>query len=102
MTTEKILVLPTSQDRSQTIELKIKGSLLLIGANGSGKTRFGTWIEIDSINFQKHPVHRISAQKSLSMLDSVVPMAIDVAEKNLLYGNIFAQNIRGHNQNVFI
>lgn len=81
MTTEKTLVLHTSQDRSQTKELKIKGSLLLIGANGSGKTRFGTWIEIDSIHLQKHPVHRISAQKSLSMLDSVVPMAIDIAEK---------------------
>lgn len=94
MTTEKTLILPASQDQSQTKELKIKGNLLLIGANGSGKTRLGTWIEIDSINHQKHPVHRISAQKSLSMLDSVVPMALDIAEKNLLYGDIFAQQVQ--------
>jgi hypothetical protein len=91
MTTEKTLVLPASQDQSRTTELKIKGSLLLIGANGSGKTRLGTWIEIDSMGFQKHPVHRISAQKSLSMLDNVTPMAVNIAEKNLLYGILYDQ-----------
>ncbi len=60
-------------------------SVLLIGANGSGKTRLGSWIEIDSP--QKELVHRISAQKSLALPDSTTPQSIEQAEKDLLFGN---------------
>lgn len=60
-------------------------SVLLVGANGSGKTRLGTWIETNSP--EKHLVHRISAQKSLAMPESSIPMSIAKAEKDLLYGN---------------
>lgn len=61
-----------------------KSSLLLIGANGSGKTRLGTWIEMESA--QKDNVHRISAQKSLAMPDNTTPISIEKAQKDLLYG----------------
>jgi energy-coupling factor transporter ATP-binding protein EcfA2 len=65
-------------------EIQTKRSLLFIGANGSGKTRLGTWIEMQSP--QRNKVHRISAQKSLSMPDNTIPTSIDRAQKDLLYG----------------
>ena len=41
-----------------------KQSIVLIGANGSGKTRMSIWIEENNKDVE---VHRISAQKSLNM-----------------------------------
>lgn len=79
----KTLLLPKTTGGTESIETT--QSILLIGANGSGKTRLGTWIEMDSP--QKQLVHRISAQKSLSMPDSITPQSIELAEKNLLFGN---------------
>ncbi|MFQ2079142.1 hypothetical protein ACK33T_20040 [Aeromonas veronii] len=75
--------LPKNDGSFQAV--KTQQSLLLIGANGSGKTRLGTWIELKSP--QKDLVHRISAQKSLSMPDNVTPISIEKAEKELLYGS---------------
>jgi tRNA A37 threonylcarbamoyladenosine biosynthesis protein TsaE len=73
-----------------TEEIQTRQSLLLIGANGAGKTRLGTWIESESP--QKEKVHRISAQKSLSMPDNTTPKSIDMAEKELLYGHADAKD----------
>ncbi|MGZ5201060.1 MAG: DUF4435 domain-containing protein [Telluria sp.] len=83
MTEKRTLILPRGDGATESIETT--QSLLFIGANGSGKTRLGTWIEISSP--QKQLVHRISAQKSLSMPDSTTPVSIEIAEKNLLFGN---------------
>lgn len=60
-------------------------SILLIGANGAGKTRLGAWIEMQSM--QQELVHRISAQKSLLMPDTCTPMSIEHAKSDLLFGN---------------
>ena len=65
-------------------EITSNQSILLIGANGSGKTRLGTWIEMTSP--QCKLVHRLSAQKSLSMPDTTTPVSIERAEKDLLFG----------------
>lgn len=70
---------------NSTESIETNQSILLIGANGSGKTRLGSWIEIDSQ--QKEFVHRISAQKSLAFPDSSTPQSIELAEQDLLYGN---------------
>lgn len=78
----KELILPKGNS-TETIETN--QSVLFIGANGSGKTRLGTWIEINSP--QKEHVHRISAQKSLALPDSTTPQSIEQAEKDLLFGN---------------
>ncbi|MCL6242321.1 DUF4435 domain-containing protein [Acinetobacter amyesii] len=67
------------------IEIETTQSILFIGANGAGKTRLGAWIEIQSP--QKHNVHRISAHKSLQFPDSTTPQAIDMAERDLLFGH---------------
>lgn len=77
------LALP-NQDGTNT-EIKTDQSIVIVGANGSGKTRLGTWIEFNSP--QRDLVHRISASKSLSMPDSTTPMSIDLAEKSLLFGH---------------
>ena len=73
--------LPKKQDSDgETIDSK---RIVVIGANGSGKTRFGTDIE------QRYNkiTHRISAQKSLSMPKEVSPKSILRAESELLYGH---------------
>lgn len=57
--------------------------IVVIGANGSGKTRFGSYIEEN--NKDKNS-HRISAQKSLSIPDYVSTKSIDVAKYEFLYG----------------
>lgn len=56
--------------------------LVVVGANGSGKTRFGSDIE------QRYNIttHRVSAQKSLSMPDFVNTTSKEVAEGEFLYG----------------
>lgn len=78
------LVLP-NPNGGGTQEIETTTSLLFVGANGSGKTRLGAWIEIQSS--QKEKVHRISAQKSLTMPDTTTPMSIERAEKDLLFGS---------------
>lgn len=69
-------------------------SLLFVGANGSGKTRLGTWLEFHGP--QKEMVLRVSAQKSLSMPDSTTPMSIDLAERQLLFGHITEASNKVH------
>jgi hypothetical protein len=85
MNQEKIykLVLPSIDETNK--EIISNQSIILVGANGSGKTRLGTWIEIHSS--QRHLVHRLSAQKSLTMPDSITPMSIERAKRDLLFGS---------------
>jgi ABC-type dipeptide/oligopeptide/nickel transport system ATPase component len=64
--------------------------IVVIGANGSGKTRFGTDIETRYNN----QTHRISAQKSLTMPKNVSPTSKESAEKDFLYG--YATGGLGH------
>jgi energy-coupling factor transporter ATP-binding protein EcfA2 len=77
------ITLPRRSDTDQKITTK--RNLLFVGANGSGKTRLGAWLEMNSP--EKDRVLRISAQKSLSMPDTTTPMSIEQAERNLVFGN---------------
>ena len=61
-----------------------KNSVVLIGANGSGKTRMSVWIEFN--NTKNCPVHRISAQKSLNMPLKTKTSDIQSSQDNFLYG----------------
>mgnify|MGYP000414178248 CR=1 FL=1 len=76
--------LPTKDQGN--VELETTHSLLFVGANGAGKTRLGAWIEFNSPESSR--VHRISAQKSLTMPDTATPTAIDLAKDDLLFGHI--------------
>lgn len=63
-------------------------SIVVIGANGAGKTRFGTDIETR----YNENTHRISAQKSLSMPSEVSPKSKLRAEQEYLYGHFDEKN----------
>lgn len=64
----RILQLPQSISSScDSVEVRSQSSVVIIGANGSGKTRFGSWIELHSP--ERYLVHRIASQKSLSIPD---------------------------------
>ncbi|HHR6405466.1 TPA: DUF4435 domain-containing protein [Providencia alcalifaciens] len=76
------LSLPRHSDSLE--EITTNQSILLIGANGSGKTRLGAWLELESS--ERARIHRISAQKSLSMPDNITPTSIEKAENDLLFG----------------
>jgi len=88
MKNEFEIELPRKNGQIETI--KSRKSILLIGANGTGKTRLGAWIELKSS--QKDNVHRISAQKSLAMPDNTTPVSIELAKKDLLYGDANADD----------
>lgn len=60
-----------------------KSSIILIGANGSGKTRMSIWIEE---NNQDINIHRISAQKSLNFSEVINPTEMKKAEEEFWYG----------------
>lgn len=62
--------------------------LVVVGANGSGKTRFGTEIERKYSN----KTHRVSAQKSLSMPYEVSPKSKEKAEYEFYYGHWYDNN----------
>ena len=76
--------IPDLNGQKQYIENK--SSIVLIGANGAGKTRMSVWIDE---NNPEYPVHRISAQKSLNMPQKVSPTEMNTAEEELLYGTTF-------------
>ncbi len=80
---QRSIVLPRQDGANETVSTN--RNLLFIGANGSGKTRLGTWLEMQSPEQTK--VLRISAQKSLSMPDSTTPVSIELAERDLLFGS---------------
>jgi hypothetical protein len=84
-------ILPTSRElvlpRSPSAHAKVTatGSVVIIGANGSGKTRLGAWLDLQSP--QASTAHRIAAQKSLTVPVACSTSALDVAENILLFGN---------------
>jgi hypothetical protein len=75
---------PSNPDSPNPLEIPFHSSIVVVGANGSGKTRFGSWIELNSP--QKDLVHRISAQKSLTIPLFCPTSSVDIAQNSLLYG----------------
>jgi hypothetical protein len=56
--------------------------LVVIGANGSGKTRFGAWLDAQDI--KRH--HRVSAHRSLNFPEKTQSTDLEEAEQNLYFG----------------
>lgn len=82
------ITLPTKE--KDLAEIETNQSVLIIGANGSGKSRLGTWMDLKSP--QRNIVHRISAQRALAMPDHTTPTSLQQAQNNLLYG---IENLEG-------
>lgn len=79
------LKLPASQSHPEGQNIvETTGIIVVVGANGAGKTRLGSWIELQDPNALL--THRISAQKSLTLPMSTRPMSVDIAEPELLFG----------------
>lgn len=78
------LIFPSKSPDGEPVVFEGTRRLVLIGANGSGKTRLGIWLEENNQN--TIPVHRIGAQKALSIPEYAPLMNAEQAEKNLLFG----------------
>ena len=69
-----------------------KRNLVLIGSNGSGKSKLGAWIEEYKPNYessQSKIIHRVSAQRALDILPSITMMSLN-SSKNLLFWGVEA------------
>lgn len=79
------LLLPPRNGEAQNITIECPGNIVLIGANGSGKSRLGAWIE------QNIPeaiiVHRISAQRALDVPQYAPLKTLQQSLNELLYGH---------------
>ena len=68
--------------------------LVVIGANGSGKTRFGAWLDERDAKLN----HRVSAHRSLVFPERVQPMDFLEAESRLFTGQTNRDNPAHHRQ----
>ncbi len=75
-------------------EFEFGKTIVLLGANGAGKTRFSIKIEeLNDPTFKKWNVqetifiHRISAQKSLSIQESISILDNESSKRSLFYGD---------------
>lgn len=79
MTTFELL--PKSKD-TQNVKFENVRSMVIVGANGSGKSRMGVKIE----QMAGVIAHRITAQRALELPDYIQPVPYEQAESNFLYG----------------
>lgn len=82
--TELLMPSGGTSDRNHSMPISVARSVVIIGANGSGKTRLGAWFEL--ISPQYSIVHRVGAQKSLSIPNSISPIALADAELGFSFG----------------
>ena len=96
--------LPPFAGQGQETFVSGKNSIVLIGANGSGKTRMSVWIEFNNQNNCK--IHRIPAQKSLNMPVRTNTSEMKSSQNNFWFGtenlsgedNWLKMNHRYHNK----
>jgi len=85
---EQRFTLELPRPRTNPVEwltVKSDGPIVVVGANGSGKTRLGWKIE-ESGSPQSDRTHRIAAQRALQMPELCRPTSIDEAVAGLRYG----------------
>lgn len=78
------ITLPNRTGQGANEILHSNNNIVIIGANGSGKTRLGSWVETNMQN--NVAVHRISAQRALSIPEFAQVKNLEQAEKLLFYG----------------
>lgn len=72
-----------------------ENSIVIVGANGSGKTRLGVWIE----NCDEHGIHRIVAQRKLNPSEFTPPKSFTQAEHKIRFGAENSENKRFYKWN---
>ncbi len=78
------LLLPPTDPTTAVTELQNDGIVVIVGANGTGKSRYGAWLEFDSE--LRNKVRRVSAQRVLSFPESIVTGSIESAKQMFEYG----------------
>lgn len=86
------ITLPKRDGTPGTESLKEIDSLVIVGANGSGKSRLGYWLE----HQQGRQTHRVSAQRSLVFENDVHPAPFDKAQRRYYFGTDSAVKDRTH------
>jgi ABC-type cobalamin/Fe3+-siderophores transport system ATPase subunit len=76
------LWLPTKDGKTNEVELN-NNSFIIIGANGSGKSKLGAWIE----GIDKEKVHRIGGQRSLVFKEYIEQKSYEQSSRQLMYGS---------------
>ena len=79
------LNLPKTNSNSEKVEYDCPDNCVLIGANGSGKSKLGAWIETHTP--EATVVHRISAQRALSIPDFAPSKNEEEATNELHWGH---------------
>lgn len=79
------LYLPKPDGTGSKVEIKHNGSVVIVGANGSGKSRLGAWIEKNADS--DVIVHRISAQRALDIPEYAVIKSLEQSLNDLIWGN---------------
>lgn len=74
--------LPDENGMKKDIEVE-NNSIIIIGANGAGKSKLGAWIEQQNFNY----VHRIAAQKKLTFGEYIPLKSYEEAENIMIYGS---------------
>ena len=69
-------------------------AVIIIGANGAGKSKLGAWIERQSMN----DVHRVGAQRNLNFNEDLQLKSYSEAENWVFYGTAKAENGRQKSQ----
>lgn len=69
-------------------------SVIIVGANGSGKSRMGAWIEEQDGN--NGNVHRISGQRDLNFPEFITLKQEERAEKELIFGSSDNNKSKGY------
>lgn len=83
---DRLVYFPTSTNVEQTEPaLPARPSIVIVGANGSGKTRLGAWLETEGP--QKDLVHRIPAQRNIRLPSSVSPVGLQAATDSFLWSD---------------
>lgn len=85
MSKQPKLFLPSPDGSGNNVEIHHNGSVVIVGANGSGKSRLGAWIEKNT--GADVVVHRVSAQRALDLPDYAVMKSLEQSNNDLLWGN---------------
>jgi ABC-type dipeptide/oligopeptide/nickel transport system ATPase component len=70
---------PSASVPTQSTTLQCQSSIVVIGANGAGKSRLGSWLEFQGP--QRERVHRIAAQRSIVFPESTSPISLRSARE---------------------
>ena len=77
---------PSASDPAQDTDLQCQTSIVVVGANGAGKSRLGSWLELKGP--QKERIHRIAAQRSLVFPESSSPIGLEKARNSFYWAPI--------------